>query len=78
MSSLAIVLFFTREGNYLLFFATTIILDNVLFSDDAIITHILVLNHSNGWEAITIHMIQICDGTLIYTKVYRLCLYQLY
>ena len=41
--------------------------DNVLFSDDGIITHIRGLNHNkaHGCDGITIHTIQICDNTLL-------------
>ena len=60
------------------FCATTdSILENILFSDDDIITHIRCLNpnKAHGGDGITIHMIQICDDTLV-TPVYYL--YQLY
>ena len=50
------------------FCATTdSILENILFSDDDIITHIRCLNpnKAHGWNSITIHMIQICVVTLV-------------
>ena len=50
------------------FCATTYsILENILFSDVDIITHIRCLNpnKAHGWDGITIHMIQICDDTLV-------------
>ena len=46
---------------------TNNILENILFSDDDIITHIRCLNpnKAHGCDGITIHMIHICDDTLV-------------
>ena len=57
-------------GSQLPLFRTTTesILDKILFNDDdIIITHIRGLNpnKAHGWDGITIHMIQICDDTLV-------------
>ena len=66
--------FFARQcivletGQLPSFCATTdSILENILFSDDDIITQMRCPNpnKAHGWDSITIHMIQICDDTLV-------------
>ena len=57
---------------------TNSILENILFSDDDIITHIRCLNpnKAHGWDGITIHMIQICEDTLVtpLSIIYTTCI----